>query len=111
MNDITYKKLNATETITKALPRLIEAFTSFYGESERERITEKFNKMLIIGYMKPEKIESLLREDKKQKSNELIETFLNKLNIPKEEYEKFKKVFFDNYELDHPTIHPVYKYV
>lgn len=111
MNDITYKKLNATETITKALPRLIEAFTTFYGESERERITEKFDNMLIIGYMNPEKIEQLLREDKKQKSNELVEQFLNKLNIPKEEYKKAKKIYFDNNDLDYPNRHPIYKYI
>lgn len=111
MNDITYKKLNATETITQALPRLIEAFTTFYGESERERITEKFNNMLIIGYMKPKIISQLLNEDKKQKSNELIEKFLNNLNIPKEEHQKFKKIFFDNSDIEYPNIHPIYKYV
>ena len=111
MNDITYKKLNATETITKALPKLIEAFTTFYGESERERITEKFNNMLIIGYMKPETIGRILREDKTQKSNELIEQIFNMLDIPKEEYEKYKKIYFNNNELEYQTLHPLYKYV
>jgi len=111
MNNQTYKKLNATETITKSLPRIIEAFTTFYGEQERERITEKFNNMLIIGYMSPEKISQILKEDKKQKSNELIELFLSKLEppIPKEEYDKYKKIYFGLYqELDSPTIHPIY---
>jgi len=111
MNNQTYKKLNATETITTSLPRLIEAFTTFYGEEERERITEKFNNMLIIGYMSPEKITQLLREDKKQKSNELVETFLSKLDIPKEEFEKYKKIYFNKNELEYPTFHPIYNYV
>ena len=65
MNNQLYKKLNATNTITASLPRIIEAFTTFYGEQERERITEKFNNMIIIGYMSPEKISQILKEDKK----------------------------------------------
>lgn len=111
MNNQTYKKLNATDTITKAIPRIIEAFTTFYGEEERERITEKFNNMLIIGYMSPEQIERLLREDKKQKSDELVEMFLSKLNLPKEEHEKYKIIFFNKNELDYPTLHSLYHYV
>ena len=69
MNNQLYKKLKATDTITNALPRIIEAFTTFYGEQERERITEKFNNMLIIGYMNPEKISQLLKEDKRRFSD------------------------------------------
>ena len=36
MNEITHNKLNSTEAITKNLPKIIEAFVTFYGESERE---------------------------------------------------------------------------
>lgn len=111
MNNQTYKKLNSTETITNALPRLIEAFTTFYGETEREKITEKFNNILIIGYANPEQVRHILREDKKQKSNELIEVLLSKLKISKEDYEKYNKIYFDKNELDYPNLHPIYNYV
>lgn len=111
MNNQTYKKLNATETITNSLPIIIEAFTTFYGEEERERITEKFNNMLVIGYMSPDKISEILNKDKKQKSDELIEKFLDKLNIHKEDYDKYKELYFNKNELDYFNIHPLYNYV
>ena len=42
MNEITKRKLNSTQTIIDNLPKLIEAFVSFYGEKEREFIEDKF---------------------------------------------------------------------
>ena len=74
MNEITHNKLNSTEAITKNLPKIIEAFVTFYGESERENIENKFKNMLVIGYCKPEKIMNIIYSDQKQKSLELIDS-------------------------------------
>ena len=111
MNEIIKRKLNPTETIKKSLPAIIEAFVSFYGESERERITSKFNNMLIIGYSKPENIINILNTSNKEKSNELINEFLNKLTSDKEEQEKLKKLFFDDNSFEHSTLQPINKYI
>lgn len=111
MNEITYNKLNSTEAITKNLPKIIEAFVTFYGESERENIENKFKNMLVIGYCKPEKIMNIIHSDQKQKSLELIDTFFDKLNIPEEERIKAKAIYFANNELEYPNIHPINQYI
>ena len=111
MNEIIKRKLNPTETIKKSLPAIIEAFVTFYGESERERITSKFNNMLIIGYSKPENIINILNTSDKEKSNKLINEFLNKLTSDKEEQEKLKKLFFDDNSFEFSTLQPINKYI
>ena len=111
MNEITHNKLNSTEAITKNLPKIIEAFVTFYGESERENIENKFKNMLVIGYCKPEKIMNIIYSDQKQKSLELIDTFFDKLNIPEEERIKAKAIYFANNELEYPNIHPINQYI
>lgn len=35
MTEQIYNKLHPTEAITKAMPKIIEAFVAFYGEGER----------------------------------------------------------------------------
>jgi len=110
MNELTYRKLNPTEAIIAAMPRLIDAFVTFYGEEERERITRKFNEILVLGYMKPQHITTIIREDLKQKSQELIEEFLDELNVGSER-EEFRKVVFDKYLLEYTNLHPISQYI
>ena len=92
MYDKTYKKINSTETIISSIPKIIEAFVTYYGESERENIENKFKNMLIIGYGSPDQTMSLIRDDKKQKSSELINSLLNKLNIPEDRKQEVLKI-------------------
>ena len=47
-------------------------------------------------------------EDKKQKSNELIESLLDKLNISKDKREEVIKVYFEN-KKKYLTSHVVYR--
>lgn len=110
MYDKTYQKINSTETIISSIPKIIEAFVTYYGESERENIENKFKNMLVIGYSSPKEIMSLIRSDKEQKSNELINSLLNKLNIPEDKKEEVLKIYFDNNELEYQSLHPIYRY-
>jgi len=111
MNDITYRKLNSTESIIEALPKIQEAFITFYGEEERENIQEKFENMLPIGYCKLDALKGFIRNDKKQKSKELVEKLMNNSNVPENEREQFRMNFFDNNELEYQSLHPVYYYI
>lgn len=111
MNEQISKKLNPTETIIKSLPAIIEAFVTFYGESERERITNKFQNMLIIGYSKTSNKKILINQSNKEMSAILIDKFLDKLTEDKDEREKLKKLFFDEYEFYNATMHPINKYM
>jgi len=105
------KKLNSTETIKKALPKIIEAFVAFYGESERKNIEEKFRNLLIIGYCPPREWERILREDEKKESDELIDKFLNNIKIRGFDKEKLKKVIFANEDLMYKNAHNINYYI
>lgn len=110
MTEQIYNKLHPTEAITKAMPKIIEAFVAFYGEEERANIENKFQNMLIICYSNPRKIPTIIINTKKQKSLEGIETFLDKINIPKEVRPQAKKLYFDDNGLEFPNDHPIYQY-
>lgn len=104
MNEATYRKLNPTEAITQALPKIIDAFVAFYGESEREVIENKFKNMLVIGYYRPEKIKNII-------SIELIDAFLDKISVSKEKRLETKKMYFDDKDLEFPGLHPINQYI
>lgn len=106
-----YRKLNSTETIISSIPKLIEAFVTFYGESERQNITDKFANIFVIGYGKPDAIMSIIRKDNEKKSDELIEKLLNKLNIPNEKRKEIKEIYFANNNLNYPFSHPICRYI
>ena len=111
MNEQILKKLNPTETIIKSLPAIIEAFVTFYGESERERITAKFQNMVVIGYSKVDNKRNLINQSNKEMSSMLIEKFLEKLTKDEDEREKLKKLFFDDYDFENATMHSINKYM
>lgn len=111
MYNETYKKLNATETIISSIPKIIEAFVTYYGEEERENIESKFKNLLVIGYSSPDEIMRLIHEDKKQKSSELINSLLNKLNISEDKKQEVVKIYFNDNSLEYTSLHPVYNYI
>lgn len=111
MTEETYRMLNPTDTIKKYLPAIIEAFVIFYGEEDRQRITEKFQNMLIIGYSKPEDIKHILIKADKQESEKIIGEFLDKLTENEEEKAKIKNLFLDNKDLTYAELHPLTCYV
>lgn len=111
MNEITKRKLNPTEAIAQAIPRLIEAFVMFYGEKERENITRKFNNMIVVGHMKPKQITAIIREDLENRSNELIDQLCEKLQIVGNKREIFKESIFGKYDLEYTSLHPINSYL
>ena len=111
MNESFLRRLNPTETIINSLPAIIEAFVTFYGESERERITNKFKNILVIGYTQPSNISSTINKSNKEKSNILISEFLDRATKNEEEKEKLRKFFFDGYELENINMQPLYRYM
>ena len=44
MNEEILKKINFDETIQKSMKKITEAFISFYGESNREKIWDYMKK-------------------------------------------------------------------
>ena len=50
MNEETKRKLNSTQTIADNMDNIIEAFVTYYGEENRERITNRFSNMIIAGH-------------------------------------------------------------
>lgn len=111
MTESTYRKLNPTETIINSLPAIIEAFVTFYGEDERERITSKLTNMLVIGYASPSDMLSTIRNSNTAKSNVLINEFLDKITDKEEDRDKLSKLFFGNYQFDFPSLQPINKYM
>lgn len=110
MNQDYYRRLNPTQTIENSLPIIIEAFVTVYGESERETITEKFKNLLVVGYSKPSGIASIITADKAEKSDKLIDKFLNDLKVPEESKKQMKTLFFSNSSLEHLYSHKIYLY-
>ena len=74
-------RLNADEYLNSLVPKLIEVFVSFYGESERDRITERFNSAIFIGHINYNNYQSLLREAKKEVHFEAVTKFFEFLDI------------------------------
>lgn len=111
MNEITKRKLNPTETIKQAIPRLIEAFVMFYGESERENITKKFNNMIAFGYATPDDMLRTISNDLEKKSDELIQIFLSNLKNSPDKQEEFKKTILGGFELEYLNLHPIHSYI
>ena len=107
MNNNLYKLLESTKTIEQDLPKIIEAFVSYYGEENRTYIEEKFKNLLVIGYGNPEKLSTILFEIKQKKSEELIELFFNQLNIPADQRKELKSKLFSTYGLENTSLQPI----
>lgn len=111
MYETNLKKMHPTETILKAMPAFIEAFVAFYGEEERERITKKFTNMLVIGYSQPSSISNIIRENDKEKNEEIINEFLRKLSDSIEEQEKLKKWLLKDNSFEYSSLQPINYYI
>lgn len=110
MNDTLYKCLEPNKTIEEAIPSIIEAFVTFYGEENRTYIEEKFKNLVIVGYGLPERISGILYEIKKNKTNELKEKFFEKAGI-KEQRDSLESLLFSNYSFAYPSLMPLQNYI
>lgn len=100
--------LNSTETIQNALPVITEAFVMFYGEENRDFIEQKFKDMLVIGYISPQKVKSILIDMKELKSKELKQEFADFIgvDISSDEF----KLYIDTSALDSTYSIPIHLY-
>ena len=111
MNKNEINQLNPTEAITDSLPKIIEAFVSFYGEEERKRITTKFQNILVVGYSTPHNLSSIIQRFSNEKSEQIANVFLDKIVTNADEREKMKKILLDTYSFKNASIHPISKYI
>ena len=92
MIDQLYKMLSPDETIKNAMPSIIEAFVSFYGEEKRSIIEEKFNELTIMPIQTPDVTSHIISKIKSDKTNELVSKFLKLINV--QDNEKNRNIFF-----------------
>lgn len=96
MNEYILKLINANEIIEKKKSKIIEAFITFYGENERERIATAFTNMKIITYCKPEEMELIIKYTEIEKIKEITKELLNKININNIDKETLNEILFEN---------------
>lgn len=108
MLELYYKMLNAKDTIKDAMPQIIEAFVEQYGEDKREEIIQKLNSVVIVPYILPDDLQSLLRKIKKEESKIVKRDFLVKNGITPDESNI--KRFFGDSEMESYMYHPIYKF-
>ncbi len=75
------KALNSTEVLNNSIPKLIDAFVSFYGEENREFITHKFNNLMFVGYQDENVLSDLVLKIKNEKKDELLKDLFSKIGI------------------------------
>jgi len=106
-------RINIATSLEAKVPTIIEIFTKYYGEEERERITKIFSSVTYVGYLDLNAIKSLVFDLRKQIYNNSGNQFLESmgLEVSEENYNKFFGSQFtgygDNlanfyaYEIDH----------
>lgn len=100
-----YKLLRCNEYLNEQIETLIEVFTKYYGESRREEIEDKFRNAIYIGYMTPTDEKLLIYEIEKDKTNQLLEESLRKVESRLTAEDLTGKASFRNY-----MILPIYNY-
>ena len=108
MLELYYKMLNAKDIIKEAMPQIIEAFVEQYGEDKREEIIQKLNSVVIVPYILPDDLKSLLRNIKKEESKIIKRDFLVKNGIAPNDSNM--QSFFGKFDMEDYTYHPIYKF-
>ncbi len=103
-----YKILNAKDTIKDAMPSIIEAFVEQYGEDKREEIIQKLNSVVIVPYILPNDLKTLLRNIKQEESKIVKREFLVKNAITPDDSNM--QSFFGKFDMENYTYHPIYKF-
>ena len=97
--------LNCNEELRKKIGIFMEMFIEYYGESERDYITERFSNALFCGYTTDTSFSITLNELEKNESDKLCDELLNGRNLP-----FTKEQLFDKYSLKNCSLQPLYKY-
>ena len=78
------KRFYLRENIIENMPKIIEAFVSFYGEDKREQIEDRFKNSIIAPHYSLEAYKNILDNEKEKIINRLIEDFKKETNITDE---------------------------
>ena len=75
------RRMNPQKVIEESIPKLIEAFVSFYGEEKREKIEKKFKDLVIIGYLPRDTFTSYKNALDREIAEEYVKEFSEKTGI------------------------------
>ena len=103
-------KFNLDSKLASFIPKVIEAFVKFYGEEERENITNKLNNGIYTAYLNIDSYNTLLINAKAKCVNNAIEYFFSLINIPNNEDNKRKYFGYSPLDLDNTPLGEFYNY-
>ena len=111
MNEETKRKLNSTQTIADNMDNIIEAFVTYYGEENRERITNRFSNMIIAGHITLKQMERIINDDENEKISNLVQEFFEKIkNNPLYREDKRDEIFYAS-TLKYSNLQPIEAYI
>ena len=111
MNEETKRKLNSTQTIADNMDNIIEAFVTYYGEENRERITNRFSNMIIAGHITLKQMERIINDDENEKISKLVQEFFEKIkNNPLYREDKRDEIFYAS-TLKYSNLQPIEAYI
>ncbi len=84
-------RFKVRENIKKNMPIIIETFVSFYGEENREKITNKFNNLIVCGYLSIDGYSRIYYSERDKISKRAIEEFKKETGI--EDSKKLDTIF------------------
>lgn len=111
MNEETKRKLNSTQTIADNMDNIIEAFVTYYGEENRERITNRLSNMIIAGHITLKQMERIINDDENEKISKLVQEFFEKIkNNPLYREDKRNEIFYAS-TLKYSNLQPIEAYI
>lgn len=98
-------KANPSILLNNNFENLVNAFALYYGEDKIDEIRNTFSNCMLIGYLIPDELGSIISEDKKRISKVLLDTILNKYSeykLPDDllsELSSFNYEYFSNFKI------------
>lgn len=98
-------KANPSILLNNNFENLVNAFALYYGEDKIDEIRNTFSNCMLIGYLIPDELGSIISEDKKRISKVLLDTILNKFSeykLPDDllsELSSFNYEYFSNFKI------------
>ena len=88
--NIMERKIKSPQILQDSIQTLIDVFTKFYGEENRDFITQKFHQMILFSYYDEADLESWLLKFEYNTNDQLLEEVFHNLEIGKDEKERRK---------------------
>lgn len=105
------RRLNPKQIIDENFEEIIEAFTKYYGEENRQNIEEKFKNMYLVCSQTPKSIKRTLNEIKINYSKNVILDFFKTFDLKYNE-ENINALFgISKIPFEHPEKLPIMKYI